>query len=119
MEGARNRLSLNRKLIPGANTIVFFADQFHQPSADFPFIECGSLVSQHRFSVGQILAPEKHQLEHQEIFCRQNFDWQTQVNGVTHSPLQLLVKGNRGDEHVDSNAPYPAAELTLFSRLPQ
>jgi hypothetical protein len=41
MEGTRDRLSLARKLVPGANTIVFLADQFHQPSADFPFVECG------------------------------------------------------------------------------
>ncbi len=76
MESARDRLSLACKLVPSANTIVFFADQFHQPSADSLFVECGSLVSQHRLSIGQIFAPKKHQLEHQEIFCRQNFDWQ-------------------------------------------
>ena len=68
MEAARDRSSLVGKIVPGADTLVFFTDQFYQPVADFPSVERGSLVSQHRFGVSEVFSPGKHQFEYQEIF---------------------------------------------------
>jgi hypothetical protein len=68
MDATRDRSLLAGKIVPGANTLVFFTHQFHQPAADFPSVERGSLVSQHGLGVGEVFSPEKHQLEHEEIF---------------------------------------------------
>jgi len=119
MDATGDRSSLAGKIVPGADTLVFFTHKFHQPVADFPSVERGSLVSQDRFSIGEVFSPKKHQLKHEEIFGRQDFDRPAEKDCVAHSPFQLFVERDGWDKHVNSNPLQPATELSLFLCLPQ
>jgi len=119
MKAARDRSSLARKFVPSIDSLIVLAHQFYNSLANFLSINRSPLVSQHRFSVCEIFSPEEHQLEHDEILCRQNFQRPPKKNRSSYSPPQFFVEGHCRDKHVYSNSSHATPELSLFFCLPE